>query len=287
MNTQRPSVGEILQTWRRRRRMSQMDLALDAGISTRHLSFVETGRSRPSREMVLHIAGHLDIPLREQNVLLLAAGFAPRFTERSLDDPGLSAARRAVDMVLRVHEPYPALAVDRHWTLVAGNRMLPIFLKGIDEAMLEPPLNVVRLSLHPDGLARRIVNYREWRAHMVARLHQQVEISADPVLLSLLDEVSQYPIPDEAEDASTEPGPDLGGVAIPIRLRSEQGILSAFSTTTIFGTPLDVTLSELAIESFFPADATTASMLRSLAESFIDAEPGVGEPDGSPFCIRR
>lgn len=278
MSTQHPPVGEILKTWRQRRRMSQMDLSLDAGISTRHLSFVETGRSRPSREMVLHLAEQLDVPLREQNVLLLAAGFAPQFTERSMDDPGLSAARRAVDIVLQGHEPYPALAVDRHWTLVAGNRMLPIFLEGIDETLLEPPLNVVRLSLHPDGLAKRIVNYREWRSHMVARLRQQVEISADPVLVSLLDEVSQYPVPDEADDDSRQPGQDLGGGAVPIRLRSEQGILSAFSTTTIFGTPLDITLSELAIESFFPADATTADMMRALAESFVDAKQGAWMP---------
>jgi transcriptional regulator with XRE-family HTH domain len=270
MITSPTPFGDQLKTWRRRRRMSQLDLALEADISTRHLSFVETGRSRPSREMVLHIAERLDIPLRERNLLLLAAGYAPQFPERNLDDPSLEGARRAIDIVLTGHEPFPALAVDRHWTLVAANRMVPIFLEGLDERMLESPLNVVRLSLHPDGMAPRIVNYREWRSHIVDRLRHQVEVSADPVLVELLDEVNGYPFPDVDVE---EPGADdLGGVAVPLRIRTAQGVLSAYSTTTIFGTPMDVTLEELAIESFLPADATTAKILREYAEVFRDTD---------------
>ena len=268
MSTTPLPIGEHLKQWRQRRRLSQLDLALDAEISTRHLSFVETGRSRPSREMVLHIAERLEIPLRERNILLLAAGYAPQFTERSLDDPALAAARRAVDVVLAGHEPYPALAIDRHWSLVAANRMVAVFLEGMPEAMLAPPLNVIRLSLHPDGLAPRIVNYVAWRAHLIERLRLQVDATADPAIMALLDEVSGYPVPAGADDAPGE-GPDLGGVAVPFRLRTSHGILSAYSTTTIFGTPLDVTLSELAIESFFPADAATAEALRGLADQII------------------
>ena len=263
MNTS--PIGEHLKTWRKRRHLSQLDLALDAEISTRHLSFIETGRSRPSRDMVLHLAGHLDIPLRERNVLLVAAGFAPEFPERSLDDPGLDAARRAVDVVLRGHEPFPALAIDRHWTLVRANRILPVFLEGVSEEMLAPPVNVVRLSLHPDGLASRIVNYRQWRQHIVERLRHQVDVSADPVLIDLLDEIDRFPMPRQA--APPVPGPDLGGVAIPLQVRTAEGILSVYSTTTIFGTPVDITLAELAIESFFPADDATAAAFRRYAEA--------------------
>lgn len=272
MSTSPVPIGEHLKTWRQRRRMSQLAVALEADISTRHLSFVETGRSRPSREMVLHIAERLEIPLRDRNVLLLAAGYAPSFPERALDDPEFQAARRAIDVVLRGHEPFPALAIDRHWNLVAGNRMVPIFLEGIDEAMLTPPINVVRLSLHPEGLAKRIVNYREWRAHMIDRLRQQIEYRADPVLMALLDEVNQYPFPTSESDDECGVGQDFGGVAIPIQLRTGHGILSAFSTTTIFGTPLDITLSELAIESFFPADTQTLNALRLFAETLIESE---------------
>lgn len=248
--------------------MSQLDLALEAEISTRHLSFVETGRSRPSREMVLHIAERLDVPLRDQNQLLLAAGYAPVFAERGLDDPEMQAARRAVDLLLAGHEPLPALAIDRHWTLVAGNRMVPIFLEGVPAHMQEPPINVVRVSLHPDGMAKRIANYRQWRDHMVDRLQRQVDVSADPVLVALLEEVNGYPFPDAGEDDAGHE--DLGGVAVPIRLRTDHGVLSAYTTTTVFGTPVDITLQELAIESFFPADARTAEILRDYAATLIN-----------------
>lgn len=261
-------IGEHLRSWRQRRRMSQLDLALDAEISTRHLSFIETGRSRPSRDMVLHLAEQLQVPLRERNVLLLAAGYAPEFPERPLDHPEMEAVRRAVDVVLAGHEPFPALAIDRHWNLVAANRMIAIFLAGIDEAMLEPPLNVVRLSLHPDGLASRIVNYRQWRGHMIERLRHQVQVSADQELIALLEEVNAYPWPAHGQEVID--APDLGGVAIPLQMRSEHGILSAYTTTTVFGTPVDITLAELAIESFFPADAVTAETLRAYAQGLIE-----------------
>lgn len=263
MNTS--PIGEHLKIWRKRRHLSQLDLALDAEISTRHLSFIETGRSRPSRDMVLHLAGHLDVPLRERNVLLVAAGFAPEFPERSLDDPALEAARRAVEIVLRGHEPYPALAIDRHWNLLSANRMLPIFLAGLDESMLAPPVNVVRLSLHPDGLASRIVNHVQWRQHIEERLRHQIDVSADPALADLLAEIRSFPTP--VQGGAQDTGPDLGGVAVPLRIRTGQDILSVYSTTTMFGTPVDITLSELAIESFFPADEATAAAFRRYAQT--------------------
>jgi transcriptional regulator with XRE-family HTH domain len=271
-------IGDLLKTWRQRRRMSQLDLSLEAEISTRHLSFLETGRSHPSREMVLHLAEHLDVPLRERNVLLVAAGYAPSFPERSLDDPALAAARRAVDVVLRGHEPFPALAVDRYWTMVAANRMVPVFLEGVNPAMLRPPVNVIRLSLHPEGLAPRIENFTEWRGHLLERLRQQIDLTADPALIALLEEVRGYPSPKVAAGTSSRygHGHDLGGIAIPFRLRTSHGVLSAISTTTIFGTPLDVTLSELAIETFFPADAATAETLRRIAEGMSAPEQESG-----------
>lgn len=249
------AVGTHLRAWRQRRRLSQLDLALDADISARHLSFLETGRARPSREMVLKLAERLRVPLREQNALLVAAGFAPMFPERKLDDPGLEAARRAIDLVLKGHEPFPALAIDRHWTLVTSNAAVAPFLRGVAESLLAPPVNVLRLSLHPDGLAPRLANLREWRDHLLDRLRAQVELTADQKLTDLLSELRAYPVPAGNERASTT---DYGGVAVPFRLRTAAGELAFFSTTTVFGTPLDITLSELAIEAFFPADEATA-----------------------------
>ena len=180
------SIGEHLRHWRQRRRVSQLELACDAEVSARHLSFIETGRSTPSREMVLRLAESLDVPLRERNVLLVAAGYAPRFPERRLSDPALESARRAVDLVLAGHEPFPAIAVDRHWTLVAANRAVPSLLAGASPSLLEQPVNVLRLSLHPRGLAPRIVNLGEWRSHLLARLRHQIELTADQVLIALL-----------------------------------------------------------------------------------------------------
>ncbi|WP_134497211.1 helix-turn-helix domain-containing protein [Microvirga pakistanensis] len=263
-----PSVqhfGDYLREWRQRRRMSQLDLALEAEISTRHLSFLETGRSQPSREMVQLLAEKLDMPLRERNVMLAAAGFAPVYSERSLDDPAMQSMREAIDLVLKGHEPYPALAVDRHWSLVAANSALFSLVQGVDPALLKPPVNVLRLSVHPAGLARRIVNFSEWRDHLIARLHHQVNVTGDAVLASLIEELRAYPIPDAAK-RSAAPRRDHTGIVVPLQLTTEEGVLTFFSTTTIFGTPVDVTLSEIAIEAFFPADPETAGALRRMDE---------------------
>jgi transcriptional regulator with XRE-family HTH domain len=257
-------VGSLLREWRQRRRMSQLGLALEAEISARHLSFIETGRAQPSREMVLHLSERLDVPLRDRNVLLVAAGYAPVFSEKALSDPALAAARAAVDLVLKGHEPFPALAVDRHWNLVAANDTIPPLLKGADAALLRPPVNVLRLSLHPDGLAPRIANLAEWRAHLLARLRRQIEVSADKVLVALLDELAALPAPVSKRPIAVSQN-GFAGVAVPFRLVTDGGILSFISTTTVFGTPVDITLSELALEAFFPADAGTAEALRRLA----------------------
>jgi transcriptional regulator with XRE-family HTH domain len=253
-------VGSLLRKWRERRRLSQLDLATDAEISTRHLSFLETGRSQPSREMVLRLAEQLEVPLRERNALLIAAGYAPVYPERPLDDPALQSARKAVDLVLAGHEPYPALAVDRYWTLIAYNKVVPSLMAGADQSLMQPPINVLRLSLHPQGLSSRIANLAEWRSHLLARLRRQVAVTADPVLEELLTELQGYSAPGgEAVDIE-----EYAGVVVPFRFVTEQGVLSFISTTTIFGTPVDITLSELAVESFFPADAATAQALRDL-----------------------
>ncbi|MBN1237761.1 MAG: helix-turn-helix transcriptional regulator, partial [Gammaproteobacteria bacterium] len=241
----RRAVGSLLRQWRTRRRLSQLDLALDAEISPRHLSFLETGRSQPSRDMVLRLAERLDVPLRERNELLVAAGFAPTFPERRLDDAALAAARRAMELVLKGHEPFPALAVDRYWTLVTANAAVPPLLAGIDRDLLAPPMNVLRLSLHPRGLAPRIANLREWRGHLLERLRRQVELTADEQLAALLEELRGYPAGDAAPAGrpSADLSADLGGVAVPLRLRTDDGELAFLSTTTVFGTPVDITLS--------------------------------------------
>ena len=255
MQTQTLPVGAQLRAWRSRRRLSQLDLALDAEISARHLSFLETGRSQPSRTMLLRLAERLAIPARDRNLLLVVAGFAPALPERTLDDPALAAARQAVELVLKAHEPFPALAVDRHWQMVAHNAGIGPFLADMAPHLLAPPVNVLRLSLHPEGLAPRIVNLAEWRAHILHRLEAQVEASADRVLAELLAELRAYP-------GGTAPGGDgYGGVAVPLRVRAGEAVLSFLSTTTMFGTPIDVTLSELAIEAFLPADEATAAAL--------------------------
>jgi transcriptional regulator with XRE-family HTH domain len=254
--------GEHLRAWRVRRRMSQLDLAGEADISTRHLSFVETGRSVPSREMVLRLAERLDIPLRERNALLVAAGYAPMYRERPLDDPALASAREAVQLILKSHEPYPALAVDRHWNLLAHNAVVPHLLAGVAAALLQAPVNVLRLSLHPQGLAPRIVNIGQWRHHLFERLRQQIQATGDATLQALEQELRGYPMPEDA-DATRLDGEVLG-IAVPLRFRTPAGVLNLISTTTVFGTPVDITLQELALETFFPADAATAEALRAL-----------------------
>jgi transcriptional regulator with XRE-family HTH domain len=257
------NFGSMLREWRQRRRISQLDLALDGNISTRHLSFLETGRSQPSRDMVLHLAEHLAVPLRDRNVLLAAAGYAPVFSERRYDDPALGVARQAVELVLRGHEPYPAIAVDRHWNLVAANEAVPLLLNGVDAALLHEPANAMRIALHPGGLAPRIVNLPEWRTHLLERLRQQVEASADPVLVALLDELRAYPAP--RTPRPPPPARDYAGMVVPFELATDAGVLAFFSTITVFGTPVDVTLSELALECFYPANEATAEILRRAA----------------------
>jgi transcriptional regulator with XRE-family HTH domain len=257
--------GEHLRHWRQHRRLSQLDLAQEAEISTRHLSFVETGRSVPSREMVLRLSERLDIPLRERNALLVAAGYAPMYRERPLSDPALGAARQAVELILKSHEPFPALALDRHWNLLAANAALPHLLEGVDAELLAPPVNVLRLSLHPKGLASKIANLAQWRDHLFERLRQQVASTGDPVLADLLEELRGYPMPPGASDLHLE-GEHLG-VVMPFHYRTDHGVLSFISTTTIFGTPIDVTLQELMLETFFPADAFTGEVLRKLMPS--------------------
>jgi transcriptional regulator with XRE-family HTH domain len=263
------AIGDLLREWRQRRRMSQLDLAVEADISTRHLSFVETGRAQPSREMLLHLAESLEIPLRERNVLLTAAGYAPVFAERPLDDPALGAARQAVEMVLKGHEPFPALAIDRHWTLITHNQAAARLMGSIAPDLLEPPVNVLRLTLHPDGLAPRIVNLAEWRAHLLTRLRHQIDLSADPVLIDLLQELSAYPVNRSPVNRSGTSriivDRSYTEMVVPFQLETEVGLLTFFSTTMVFGTPVDITLSELAIESFFPANLETGEKLRELA----------------------
>ena len=252
--------GGQLRDWRQRRRMSQLDLAAEADLSTRHLSFVETGRAKPSREMVQRLSEALELPLRSRNSLLIAAGFAPTFPERAFETS--PAAREAVQRILDCHMPFPALAVDRHWHLAASNSAVPALMAGALPALLEPPVNVLRLSLHPEGLAPRIANLADWKRHILERLRHQVAESGDPVLEELVEELRGYPAP-----ASKSPAPASGeiSIAVPLVLDSPVGLLSFLSTTTVFGTPTEVTLSELAIESFFPADAETGDRLRQLS----------------------
>lgn len=249
--------------------MSQLDLAMEAEISQRHLSFVESGRATPSRDMVLHLAEQLSIPLRQRNQLLLAAGFAPSFGERPLDDASMAPAMAAVEAVLKAHEPFPALAVDRHWNLVSANAAIGPFLANVaDASLLKPPVNVLRLSLHPGGIAPRIVNLAEWRTHLLERLKRQNDATADPVLGELERELQAYP----SGLRSSRPAPvEPNAIVHPLKLAHGDAVLSFISTITVFGTPLDVTLSELAIESFFPADEQTRAVLVRLATERTDA----------------
>lgn len=263
--TSTSDIGSLLREWRQRRRLSQLDLALEAEVSTRHLSFIETGRSRPSRELVLHLAHLLELPLRERNRWLLAAGFAPAFAETALDSPAMSAAREAVQRVIELHSPFPAVAVDRHWNLQMANASAQALLGTVAGELLQAPANVLRISLHPRGLAPQIINLKQWRQHLLARLRRQVHENGDPGLAALLSELAAYPpLPHEADhhDTPDSPTPD---VLMLFRLHSPLGELSLFSTITVFGTPADVTLSELALECFYPADVATAERLRSLA----------------------
>lgn len=252
-------TGDLLREWRSRRRFTQLELSLRADISTRHLSFLETGRSTPSRAMLLRLGEVLDIPLRERNRMLLAAGHAPAFPETPPDDPVMESLLDTVRAILTGHEPYPAVVVDSSWNLVDANATVALLLEGVSEELLAPPVNVLRVALHPDGMAPRVLNMGRWRAHLMDRLRREVEWTHTPGLHELLDELSGYPGPDPRRDAP-EPGPTE--LAVPLRLRTSLGDLSFLSTVATFGTALDVTLAGLAIETFLPADTDTAKRLR-------------------------
>jgi transcriptional regulator with XRE-family HTH domain len=258
-------VGALLREWRRRRRLSQLDLALGADVSARHLSFVETGRSRPSRELLLHLAEHLDVPLRERNALLLAAGYAPVHGQRSLDDEAMAPVREALDKVLAGHEPYPAVVVDRHWDLVSANGAAFRFLGArVAPHLLAPPANVLRAVVHPEGLAPYVANLGEYSAHLLHRLRQQALLAQDPALSELHDELRSYPGVETTSPAVLDPA---ALVFTTLRLRIDGADLAFFSTLATFGTALDVTLAELVVEAFFPADPPTAAALRAAADT--------------------
>lgn len=267
MNTftppRRAAVGDHLRHWRQQRRLSQQDLALDAGLSTRHLSCVETGKASPSRELVLRLCERLAVPLRERNDWLTAAGYAPMYREHRLDDPQLLAAREAVQHILNGHEPWPAVAFDRHWNLVLSNRMVAPLLTGVAPGLLEPPVNLLRVSLHPAGLAPRIANLHQWREHLFARLQQQIRATGDASLAQLMRELQAYP--DQPPEQVQRIAGEHPGVLMPFLVHTPAGLLHLISTTTVFGSPTDITLQELALETFFPGDAATAQALRALA----------------------
>jgi transcriptional regulator with XRE-family HTH domain len=259
IQTPSPPIGELLRTWRERRRLTQLELALQAEVSTRHLSFLETGRSSPSREMILHLADQLEVPLRERNQLLLAAGFAPVYSQTTLDAPQLGAVRAAVREILTAHEPNPAVVLDRYWNVVDANAGLSVFTECVAAELLAAPVNVMRLSLHPRGAAPHILNLPQWRAHLLGRLRREIAYSGDAGLVELYNEVRAYPS-EAATEALDIPGPRE--VVMPLRFQAHEQELTFFSTVAAFGTPLDITIAELAIELFFPADASTADALR-------------------------
>ena len=258
------SVGEMLRDWREDRRRSQMDLALDVGVSTRHLSFVETGKSKPSPELVLALAEHLDVPLRERNSMLLAAGYAPRYPQTALDDAAMDSVRTALDGLIRAHDPYPAVVVDRRWDVVMTNRGAQGLLAGVAEHLLQPPLNSYRITLHPEGMAPRIHNFEEWARELLGTLDRQVAATRDRALRELLDEVTSYPNV-AALGGSWRRRSDTPTIVVPLRLRAGEGtdayMQSWFSTNTTIGTPVDITLDELHVELFHPADEATAAMV--------------------------
>ena len=264
LTTDRPvragsGAGPLLRTWRQRRRLSQLDLACAADVSTRHLSYVETGRSRPSRAFLLHVAEHLDVPLRGRNDLLVAAGYAPVFGETDLEAPEMAPVRAALDLVLGHHEPFPAVVVDRQWRLVRANAGVGLLLDVVDPELLAGEVNVMRLSLHPRGLAPHVVDFASFSAHVLSRLRREAALTGDPALTALHDELSALPGVQTAERWDEPPG-----VVLPLRLRHPAGELSFFTTAAVFGTAADVTLAELTVEQFFPADEATDRAVRAL-----------------------
>ncbi|SFC44955.1 helix-turn-helix domain-containing protein [Streptomyces aidingensis] len=255
-------VGPLLREWRRRQGVSQLELALRAGSSARHISFIETGRTRPSREMVLRLAGHLDVPVRERNALLVAAGYAPHYPETPLDAAGLSALRHGLERMLAGLEPCPALVVDGLYRVHTFNRGIALLLDGVAPRLLEPPVNALRVTLHPEGLAPRIANFREWRGHLLAQLRRQMAPARSAALRALHEEVAAYPLPPGGTVVAGEDGGAAPALPMLIDLAGER--LSFLSAITTFNTPVDVTVSELALETFVPADAGTAAALRRL-----------------------
>jgi transcriptional regulator with XRE-family HTH domain len=291
-STSRTAAGQTLRAWRLRRRLSQLELASRTGVSTRHLSCLETGKANGSRQLLLYLADELDVPLRDRNELLLAAGYAPRYPHQPLDGQQLRAARTALTTLLSGHEPYPAVVMDRHWNVVERNRSAAALMTGVSAELAQPPVNVLRLSLHPHGLAPQIINLPQWSAHLIGRLHRQIAVSDDPVLVGLAREVSQYPgagggagggaaggdgagggaaggggAGGGAADAGRETEPPGDEIFVPLRLRRAGTELRLLNTLTTFGAPRDVTLAELVLEAFYPADPATADALRSLQNS--------------------
>lgn len=264
MASDTPHVGTLLRDWRQRRRYSQLDLALEAEISQRHLSFVESGRAQPSRQMLLHLAEHLDIPLRDRNALLLAAGFAPVYPQRPADEHGSAELQQAIRLVLDGHAPNPALVVDGRWNLAAANPPAELFLRGVDAALLVPPINMIRVSLDPRGLAPRIRNLADWRRHIVERLKRQLRMTGDQAIADLLTQIQQLPRIG-SEDGAHAP-PDPMALVLPFEVETEVGLVSMIATTTVFGTAVEVMLSELTLETFYPADATSAARLRQMVQ---------------------
>ncbi|WP_261570804.1 helix-turn-helix domain-containing protein [Frankia gtarii] len=274
----RMGVGTLLRQWRERRRVSQLELALRADSSARHISFVETGRATPSRAMVLRLAEHLDVPVRDRNALLIAAGYAPAYPETPLHDPAMATVRAGLEQLLAAYEPNPALVLDGHYDVALTNRAVLVLLTGVPADLLRPPLNAMRLTLHPRGLAPRIVNLAEWRAHLLERMQRTMILRGSPMLRALYDEVAAYPVPDRP--AGDNPGADTGlgsanappadgeppALALPMRIVVEGHLLTLISTLTTFNTPMDVTVSELAVETFLPADPETAKVLAALGE---------------------
>ncbi|QKV91823.1 helix-turn-helix transcriptional regulator [Streptomyces sp. NA02950] len=256
-------VGELLRGWRTRRRISQLELALRADSSSRHISFIETGRSRPSQEMVLRLADHLDVPVRERNALLLAAGYAPHYPERAVDDPSMGALREGMERLLTGYEPYPALVVNGTYEVQAANRGIAMLLDGVADHLLVPPLNAMRITLHPEGLAPRIRNFREWRGHLLDQMDRQLAVMRSPALRAVYEEVAAYPLPVAGGRESAVAG-GHAPFALPMMIEHGGRVLSFISTIATFNTPMDVTVSELAIETFLPADRETAAALGEL-----------------------
>lgn len=250
----RPRAGELIRYWRGRRHLTQQELAIECRVSARHLSFIETGRSKPSPEMVMRMCEQLEVPLRHRNDILLAAGHAPAYSESSLAEPSMAKVSAALIQLLEGHMPFPALVVDRHWVMVDANAGIDPLVIGCAADLLEPPVNVLRLSLHPDGMAPRIRNLPQWRGHVLSRLEHQIRATGDVELVRLRDELRDYP-------GDTDHAPQ-DSLVVPLRVEVKGEELSFFSTTTVFGTPMDVTVAELAIESFFPADERTGRIVR-------------------------